>query len=149
MDVGRKRLDHLRNDLRVTLTVLDGGNWYTHVSIIGRVVEIRDDEDLSDIDRLSIHYGGNPYPRRDRKRVSAWIEIDRSLLALEELYETGVWVDRKVLSQGAVDWQRHALDRLFGADPALDSNIYREMGAMSSAANVAAARAANLDSTYM
>ncbi|MET9064005.1 PPOX class F420-dependent oxidoreductase [Streptosporangium sandarakinum] len=77
MDEGRKRLDHLRNDPRVTLTVLDEGNWYTHVSIIGRVVEIRDDEDLKDIDRLSIHYGGNPYPRRDRKRVSAWIEIDR------------------------------------------------------------------------
>ncbi|MGV9326761.1 hypothetical protein [Streptosporangium sandarakinum] len=48
-----------------------------------------------------------------------------SLLALEELYEAGVWVDRKVLSQGAVDWQRHALDRLLGTDPALGSKIYR------------------------
>ncbi|MEU9832032.1 PPOX class F420-dependent oxidoreductase [Streptosporangium sp. NPDC048047] len=77
MDEGRKRLDHLRNDPRVTLTVLDEGNWYTHVSIIGHVAEMRDDEGLKDIDRLSTHYGGNPYPRRDRKRVSAWIEVDR------------------------------------------------------------------------
>ncbi|MFG2025490.1 PPOX class F420-dependent oxidoreductase [Streptomyces sp. NPDC048825] len=77
MDEGRKRLGHMRNDPRITLTVLDEGNWYTHLTLIGRVVELRDDEDLADIDRLSRHYGGRPYPQRDRGRVSAWIEIDR------------------------------------------------------------------------
>ncbi|GHJ25759.1 PPOX class F420-dependent oxidoreductase [Streptomyces hygroscopicus] len=77
MDEGRKRLTHIRNDPRVTLTVLDDGNWYNHVSLIGRVVEIKDDTDLSDIDRLSRHYLGKDYPQRDRRRVSAWIEIDR------------------------------------------------------------------------
>ncbi|MFD0883776.1 PPOX class F420-dependent oxidoreductase [Streptosporangium algeriense] len=77
MDEGRKRLDHLREDPRVTLTVLDGGDWYTHISVIGRVTEIRDDKDLTDIDRVSEHYTGEKYPRRDRGRVSAWIEIDR------------------------------------------------------------------------
>ncbi|MER7127551.1 PPOX class F420-dependent oxidoreductase [Streptosporangium saharense] len=77
LDEGRKRLDHLRNDPRVTLTVLDEGDWYTHVSVIGRVVEIHDDADLTDIDRISEHYTGRKYPRRDRTRVSAWIEIDR------------------------------------------------------------------------
>jgi len=77
MDEGRKRLDHMRNDPRVTLTVLDEGNWYTHITLIGRVVELRDDEGLAGIDRLSRHYGGRPYPQRDRARVSAWIEIDR------------------------------------------------------------------------
>ncbi|MFF5672912.1 PPOX class F420-dependent oxidoreductase [Streptomyces hygroscopicus] len=77
MDEGRKRLAHIRNDPRVTLTVLDDGNWYNHVSLIGRVVEIKDDTDLSDIDRLSRHYLGKDYPQRDRGRVSAWIEIDR------------------------------------------------------------------------
>jgi PPOX class probable F420-dependent enzyme len=77
MDEGRKRLDHMRNDPRVTLTVLDEGNWYTHITLIGRVVELRDDEGLAGIDRLSRHYGGRPYPQRDRGRVSAWIEIDR------------------------------------------------------------------------
>ncbi|MGR6318304.1 PPOX class F420-dependent oxidoreductase [Micromonospora soli] len=77
MDEGRRRLSHLRNDPRVTLTVLDEQQWYTHVTIIGRVVELRDDEGLADIDRLSQQYTGRPYPRRERRRVSAWIEIDR------------------------------------------------------------------------
>ncbi|MFC9235394.1 PPOX class F420-dependent oxidoreductase [Streptomyces decoyicus] len=77
MDEGRKRLEHLRNDPRVSLTVLDEDNWYTHLSLIGHVAEIRDDEELADIDRLAQHYLGKPYPQRDRRRVSAWIEIDR------------------------------------------------------------------------
>lgn len=77
MDEARKRLQHMRNDPRVTLTVLDDDNWYTHVSLIGRVAELRDDEELADIDRLSQRYLGQPYPRRERRRVSAWIEIDR------------------------------------------------------------------------
>jgi PPOX class probable F420-dependent enzyme len=77
LDEGRKRLEHLRRDPRVSLTVLDEASWYTHVSIQGRVVELAEDPDLSGIDRLSIHYGGKPYPARDRGRVNAWIEIDR------------------------------------------------------------------------
>ncbi|MBP8533921.1 PPOX class F420-dependent oxidoreductase [Streptomyces sp. MK37H] len=77
MDEGRKRLDHIRNDPRVTLTVLDEANWYNHITLIGRVVEIQDDKDLAGIDRLAQQYLGKEYPRRDRGRVSAWIEIDR------------------------------------------------------------------------
>lgn len=77
MDEGRKRLDYLRNDPRVTLTALKEGDWYTHVSVQGRVVEMYDDADLVDIDRLSRHYRGDAYPNRERGRVSAWIEIDR------------------------------------------------------------------------
>ncbi|WP_410813774.1 PPOX class F420-dependent oxidoreductase [Micromonospora sp. 067-2] len=77
MDEGRCRLDHVRNDPRVSLTVLDEAGWYTHVSIIGHVADLRADEGLADIDRLSRHYTGNAYPRRERARVSAWIEIDR------------------------------------------------------------------------
>ncbi|MEK8146485.1 PPOX class F420-dependent oxidoreductase [Streptomyces sp. M10(2022)] len=77
MDEGRKRLDHIRNDPRITLTVIDENSWYTHISIIGHVVELREDKDLSDIDRLAQQYLGTPYPGRDRGRVSAWIEIDR------------------------------------------------------------------------
>ncbi|MEV7010511.1 PPOX class F420-dependent oxidoreductase [Streptosporangium sp. NPDC051022] len=77
MDEGRKRLNHIRDDPRVTLTVLDGSNWYTHISIIGHVAKVRDDKDLTDIDRLSQQYLGKKYPQRDRSRVSALIEIDR------------------------------------------------------------------------
>lgn len=77
MDQGRKRLDHLRRDPRVSLTVLDEAGWYTHVSLQGRVVEMREDPDLVDIDRLARHYTGKEYRVRDRGRVSAWIEVDR------------------------------------------------------------------------
>ncbi|MBO0839366.1 MAG: PPOX class F420-dependent oxidoreductase [Sciscionella sp.] len=78
MDQGRKRLDYLRNDPRVSLTVFDGQSWHTHVSLQGRVVELTEDADLSTIDRISEHYISRPYPAsRERKRVSAWIEIDR------------------------------------------------------------------------
>lgn len=76
MDEGRRRLDYLRKDPRVSLTALDEAGWYTHVSVQGRVAEIRDDPDLADIDRLSTHYRGRPYPNRERGRVSAWIAID-------------------------------------------------------------------------
>ncbi|MGV9940421.1 PPOX class F420-dependent oxidoreductase [Streptomyces sp. NPDC003401] len=77
LDESRVRLKHLRRDPRVTLTVLDGEDWYTHVTLIGRVTEFHDDEGLADIDRISSRYTGNPYPDRVRPRVSAWIEVER------------------------------------------------------------------------
>ncbi|MCD4526078.1 PPOX class F420-dependent oxidoreductase [Nocardioides sp. cx-173] len=77
MDHTRVRLNHLRADPRVSLTVLAADNWYTHVSLLGTVVEFKDDEDLTDIDRLSTHYGGSPYPDRESPRVSAWMRVDR------------------------------------------------------------------------
>lgn len=77
MDVGRKRLEHMRKDPRVSLTVLDEANWYTHLTLIGHVTEIYADDGLTDIDALSQHYQGKPYPDRDRPRVSALIAIDR------------------------------------------------------------------------
>ena len=76
LDESRRRLDHLRHDPRVALTVFAGDDWYTHVSVIGRVAELVDDTELADVDRISRHYTGNPYPVRDRKRVSAWVEIE-------------------------------------------------------------------------
>lgn len=76
MDESRRRLAYLRKDPRVSLTVLAADNWYTHVSIQGRVVELAEDPDLVDIDRLSNHYTANKYPNRTKKRVSAWIEIE-------------------------------------------------------------------------
>lgn len=76
MDDTRVRLGHLRRDPRVTLTVVEEGNWYTHVSLLGRVSELRPDEGLADIDRLSTHYGGRPYPDRESPRTSAWFEVE-------------------------------------------------------------------------
>lgn len=77
MDEGRKRLEHLRNDPRVSLSAMDPEDWITHVSLQGRVVELVDDPELADIDRIARHYTGHRYGVRDRRRVSAWIEIDR------------------------------------------------------------------------
>jgi PPOX class probable F420-dependent enzyme len=75
MDEGRKRLQYLRHDPRVSLTVLAEKNWYSHVSIQGVASELIDDRGLTDIDRLSKHYLGKPYPNRQRKRVSAYITV--------------------------------------------------------------------------
>ncbi|GGT28085.1 PPOX class F420-dependent oxidoreductase [Streptomyces chromofuscus] len=77
LDQGRVRLRHLQRDPRVTLTVLDADDWYTHVTLIGRVARTYDDEQLADIDRLSRQYTGEPYPARARARVSAWIQVER------------------------------------------------------------------------
>jgi PPOX class probable F420-dependent enzyme len=77
MDASRRRLGYLRADPRVSLTVLDGEDWYTHVTLSGRVGEIVDDHGLADIDRLARQYRGAPYRNRERPRVSAWIEIQR------------------------------------------------------------------------
>jgi hypothetical protein len=77
MDAARKRVEYLRQDPRVSITVLAEEDWYTHVSMQGHVVEWADDTDLSIIDRCSQHYTGKDYPIRDRARVAAWIEVDR------------------------------------------------------------------------
>ena len=77
MDGTRVRLKHLRRDPRLTLTALDESSWYTHVSLIGRVEEMVEDVGLTDIDRLSVHYNGRPYPNRTSPRVSAWMTVDR------------------------------------------------------------------------
>lgn len=79
MDHTRMRLRHLRRDPRVSLTVLDEQSWYTQVSLIGSVTELREDVGLADIDRLSMHYGGRPYPDRESPRVSGWLTVERWL----------------------------------------------------------------------
>ncbi|SHG96142.1 PPOX class probable F420-dependent enzyme [Jatrophihabitans endophyticus] len=76
LDATRARLNHLRRDPRVSLTALAEGNWYTHVSVQGRVGEIVDDEGLRQIDRLSQHYNGKPYPNRESPRVYTHLRID-------------------------------------------------------------------------
>jgi hypothetical protein len=69
------RPDGWPHNPRVALTVLAGDNWYAHVSLRGRVASLQPDENLGDIDRLSVHYGGRPYLNRTEGRVSAWIDV--------------------------------------------------------------------------
>ncbi len=76
MDESRLRLRFMRRDPRVALTVLDADDWGRHVSLLGRVVSIDDDVDLSDIDRLALHYTGRRFRTRNRRRFSARMEVD-------------------------------------------------------------------------
>jgi PPOX class probable F420-dependent enzyme len=77
MDNTRVRLKYLRNDPRVSLTVIDGASWYRHISLMGEVVEFHDDEGLADIDRLARRYTGEDYATRDSPRTTAWVRVDR------------------------------------------------------------------------
>jgi PPOX class probable F420-dependent enzyme len=77
MDHSRLRLRFLRNDPRVAITVVDREDPYRHISLLGEVEDIHDDEGLADIDRLALRYTGAPYETRDSHRVSAWVRIDR------------------------------------------------------------------------
>jgi PPOX class probable F420-dependent enzyme len=77
MDATRLRLGNIRNDPRVSVTVMDGPDWYRQLTIFGRVDEIRDDADFADIDRLSLRYTRRPFRNRQRARVSALIVPDR------------------------------------------------------------------------
>ncbi len=77
LDAGRARLKHLAKDPRVSLTALAGDDWYTHVSVQGRVVSTHPDEGLADIDRLSRHYTGKPYPNRESPRVTVHVQVER------------------------------------------------------------------------
>ncbi|XVV08626.1 TIGR03618 family F420-dependent PPOX class oxidoreductase [Actinoplanes sp. CA-131856] len=72
----RVRLRHMRKDPRVALTVL-AEDWYTHVSLIGRVVGIADDPELADIDRIARHYTKRPFEDRETPRSSVHIEIEQ------------------------------------------------------------------------
>jgi PPOX class probable F420-dependent enzyme len=77
MDSTRVRLKHMRRDPRVSVTVMDGAAWYRQVTLFGRVVEIRDDPEFKDIDRLSLRYTRRQFNSRLRTRISALIEPDR------------------------------------------------------------------------
>lgn len=74
MDESRKRLEFMRRDPRVSLTVL--GDDGSHVTLEGTAVTIEDDSRLEGIDRVATHNIGEPFPMRDRPRVNAWIEVD-------------------------------------------------------------------------
>jgi PPOX class probable F420-dependent enzyme len=77
MAADRKRLDYMRQEPRVSISVMGSGDdWYHQVTLRGRAVEIADDADFDGIDRLSRRYTGEPYARREQKRVNAWIDVE-------------------------------------------------------------------------
>lgn len=76
MDAERKRVRHLREDPRVSITVMDRDSWYRQVTLRGRVAALEEDAHLGDIDRIARHYMGEPYSQRERGRISAQIEVE-------------------------------------------------------------------------
>ncbi len=76
MEARGRRIQNIRRDPRVSLTVL-ADSWYSHVSLLGRAVEIRDDADFSDVDRLSGRYLGEPYGEYDAALFSVIVEVER------------------------------------------------------------------------
>jgi PPOX class probable F420-dependent enzyme len=88
MDVSRRRLRFMQDDPRVALTVLDSKSWYRHVSLMGPIVRIEEDAELTDIDRLAIRYTGVPFGKREAHRFSAWLKVE----AWHAWDDTGPWV---------------------------------------------------------
>jgi PPOX class probable F420-dependent enzyme len=77
MAESRARLRHMRENPNVSLTVFDGPDWHTHVTLLGRIESIEPDPELRDIDRLAVRYTGNPFRTRDARRVTAWLVPER------------------------------------------------------------------------
>ncbi|MBW2425083.1 MAG: PPOX class F420-dependent oxidoreductase [Deltaproteobacteria bacterium] len=55
---------NIERDPRVALSITDYENPYEQALIRGRVVEIREDDDLQTLDAISQRYLGRPFPRR-------------------------------------------------------------------------------------
>jgi PPOX class probable F420-dependent enzyme len=58
------------HDPRVALSVLSVDDPYTEAMVRGVVVEVRNDDDMADMDRLSHVYTGRPFPSRGPGRVT-------------------------------------------------------------------------------
>lgn len=81
------RLQHLRNDPRMSLTVLNRDDWTEAVTVLGTAVGFFDDEDLTIIDAMTAHYFGTPYAIRNprtavRVRVDEWTEHSNPLFKI-------------------------------------------------------------------
>jgi PPOX class probable F420-dependent enzyme len=68
---------NIERDPRVALSITDYENPYEQALIRGRVVEIREDDDLETLDAISERYLGRPFPRRKwSSRVVYVVEAD-------------------------------------------------------------------------
>jgi PPOX class probable F420-dependent enzyme len=68
----------MRRDPRVGLSVSDLSNPYRMVTIQGRVIEMRRDEECRYMDPISIKYTGAPFPSRGPDRVCFVIEAEKA-----------------------------------------------------------------------
>ena len=66
--VGSRKGSHWRRDPHVTVSVVDRDDPWRYLVIRGRVTEMRPDDELAFIDKMSERYTGSPYMRRDAPR---------------------------------------------------------------------------------
>ncbi len=74
--VGSRKAANWRRDPKVAISVVDREDDWRFLIIRGRVVEVRPDEGLAFIDKMSMRYTGQPYRMRDRPREIFVIEPD-------------------------------------------------------------------------
>jgi nitroimidazol reductase NimA-like FMN-containing flavoprotein (pyridoxamine 5'-phosphate oxidase superfamily) len=74
--VGSMKAGHWRRNPATTVSVVDRTSDWRYVIARGRVVEVRPDEGLAFIDKMSMRYTGQPYRFRERPREIFVIELD-------------------------------------------------------------------------
>ncbi len=74
--VGSRKGKALRERPKVALSIVSPTNPWHWISISGRVVDMRPDENLEFIDRMAQKYTGKKYERRTPREIFV-IEIDR------------------------------------------------------------------------
>ena len=80
---------NIDRDPRVALSITDFANPYEQLLVRGRVVEAREDNDLTWMDALSQKYLGGPFPRRKwSSRVAYFIAADVARYYLSPLKHT-------------------------------------------------------------
>ena len=80
------KVRNVEHDPRVTVSVVDAANPYEEAIVRGTVVEVRGDNDLVDMDPISVVYTGKPFPFRDPPRVTIVIQpvkVDHRVLPFE------------------------------------------------------------------
>lgn len=82
--VGSRKGRSFRERGQVGISIVSPTNPWQWLSVSGRVVDIRPDEDLQFIDRMSQKYLGSDYARRSPREVFV-VSIDRVTTSIERL----------------------------------------------------------------